>query len=168
MFNRLLVASFIAVSSISFSAQADVFNVGTITPQTQTPVINEFDFEEGSFIADNYQFTLNSSAIFTSNVVFSGISNIGLSLSSSSGPLSLSIFTNAVGPLTSSSITSILLGAGKYTFGIGGFTTSGAYIGSFTIGNPPAVAAVPEPETYAMFLAGLGLLGFASSRKKSS
>jgi hypothetical protein len=29
-----------------------------------------------------------------------------------------------------------------------------------------AVAAIPEPETYAMFLAGLGLLGFASRRKQ--
>jgi len=30
-----------------------------------------------------------------------------------------------------------------------------------------SVTAVPEPETYAMFLAGLGLLGFASRRKKA-
>ena len=27
------------------------------------------------------------------------------------------------------------------------------------------VAAVPEPESYAMFLAGLGLLGFAARRR---
>ncbi len=30
-----------------------------------------------------------------------------------------------------------------------------------------AVSAVPEPETYAMFLAGLGLLGFASRKRKA-
>lgn len=29
-----------------------------------------------------------------------------------------------------------------------------------------SVAAIPEPETYAMFLAGLGLLGFMSRRSK--
>lgn len=29
------------------------------------------------------------------------------------------------------------------------------------------VSSVPEPESYAMFLAGLGLLGFAANRKKS-
>jgi hypothetical protein len=29
------------------------------------------------------------------------------------------------------------------------------------------VAAVPEPETYAMLLAGLGLLGFTAYRRKS-
>ncbi len=33
--------------------------------------------------------------------------------------------------------------------------------------NVSAVAAVPEPETYAMFLAGLGLLGFASRNKQA-
>jgi hypothetical protein len=27
-------------------------------------------------------------------------------------------------------------------------------------------AAIPEPETYAMLLAGLGLLGFAARRRK--
>ena len=30
-----------------------------------------------------------------------------------------------------------------------------------------AVAAVPEPETYAMMLAGLGLLGWAARRRKA-
>lgn len=34
-----------------------------------------------------------------------------------------------------------------------------------TVGS--LVQAVPEPETYAMFLAGLGLLGFAARRKQA-
>ncbi len=46
--------------------------------------------------------------------------------------------------------------------------------GSFSSGNTPisvsinGVPAVPEPETYAMMLAGLGLLGFMARRKKSA
>jgi len=32
---------------------------------------------------------------------------------------------------------------------------------------PGDVAVVPEPETYAMFLAGLGLMGFMAWRRKN-
>jgi hypothetical protein len=35
------------------------------------------------------------------------------------------------------------------------------------VGRVIAVGAIPEPETYAMFLAGLGLLGFMTGRKRS-
>ena len=45
---------------------------------------------------------------------------------------------------------------------------SGAYVGSFTLGNPAQASAVPEPEAYSMFLAGLGLLGFVSRKRKSA
>lgn len=43
--------------------------------------------------------------------------------------------------------------AGNIGFGSGGFDQAG-------------VAAIPEPETYAMMLAGLGLLGFMARRRK--
>jgi choice-of-anchor A domain-containing protein len=33
-------------------------------------------------------------------------------------------------------------------------------------GTPPVLLAVPEPETYAMMLAGLGLMGFVARRRK--
>jgi len=44
---------------------------------------------------------------------------------------------------------------------------SGASAASAGIANGvAAVAAVPEPETYAMMLAGLGLLGYMARRRK--
>ncbi len=39
--------------------------------------------------------------------------------------------------------------------------------GSWVLGTLVQNTPVPEPETYAMFMAGLGLLGFVSRRKKS-
>jgi len=61
-----------------------------------------------------------------------------------------------------------------------GFTDAGASIASITISFKPGslgdivsvddvryVMAVPEPETYAMFMAGLGLMGFIARRRKN-
>lgn len=45
--------------------------------------------------------------------------------------------------------------------GTGGFCNSGDCSAKYT----PIVTAVPEPETYAMMLAGLGLLGFSARRR---
>jgi Lamin Tail Domain/PEP-CTERM motif len=47
--------------------------------------------------------------------------------------------------------------------------TDGAFLSAsgLEIGSASVVAAVPEPETYAMMLAGLGLLGFMFRNKKS-
>ena len=36
----------------------------------------------------------------------------------------------------------------------------------FTSASPPVVAPIPEPQTYAMMLAGLGLLGFSARRRQ--
>jgi len=52
------------------------------------------------------------------------------------------------------------------------FLTYGPAVGNAGAGNGTVnfyeVAAVPEPETYAMFLAGLGLMGFVARRKKNA
>jgi hypothetical protein len=37
---------------------------------------------------------------------------------------------------------------------------------TFSLVQTPSVGVVPEPETYAMFLAGLGLMGFMAKRRK--
>lgn len=74
---------------------------------------------------------------------------------------------------------SVNFGAGSHTLNLYGlenccdggqqtqFKAPGA--SSFTTfsANDGLVSAVPEPESYAMILAGLGLLGFASRRKSA-
>ncbi len=73
-----------------------------------------------------------------------------------------------------------MLNTGQYVVAVSDYTFSedearsglnqNDLFGSYDLvvtGNVSAVAAVPEPETYAMFLAGLGLLGFVSKRKQA-
>jgi FtsH-binding integral membrane protein len=50
------------------------------------------------------------------------------------------------------------------TADISSMTLTGSYIGAAAL----QVVAVPEPETYAMMIAGLGLMGFMVRRKKTA
>jgi len=74
--------------------------------------------------------------------------------------------------------SSFAVGSQWQTFALTGYTglvsltfqdsQSGSFLVApgFGVDNIQLVAAIPEPETYAMLLAGLGLLGFAARRRK--
>lgn len=68
-----------------------------------------------------------------------------------------------VNPGTTSFIQIIRTDARQYT--AGNFGLLNGY-GDNAVGFAPA-AAVPEPETYALMLAGLGVVGFMSARRKN-
>ena len=56
------------------------------------------------------------------------------------------------------------LATGNYYFQIGGAVAAGASKASYTI--LASAAPVPEPHEWAMMLAGLGVVGWASTRAK--
>lgn len=89
------------------------------------------------------------------NQVFFGIADpSGQLLSSATLPASF----GSAGPGTASSVTGIFR-----TTDFGSQINYSATMTSLT----PVVMAVPEPETYAMMLAGLGMLGMAARRRKN-
>jgi hypothetical protein len=76
--------------------------------------------------------------------------------------LSAGTFTN-VGPRLAFGGLESLNSLGNYFIHIAGVSTGAAgYTGTISLESP-----VPEPETYAMMLVGLGLLGFAARRRNS-
>jgi hypothetical protein len=63
------------------------------------------------------------------------------------------------------SLSAYGLSSGTYTLTVTG-TVVGTQGGSY--GGDIVVAAVPEPETYAMLMAGLGLVGCVARRRKQA
>ena len=97
-----------------------------------------------------------STAGWQDGIVFR-LSNLDFSSPGTSFLSSLAINTNLIG-------YSVTIGTHSVDIGLGGthFTPTTYFTGIF------GVSAVPEPETYAMLLAGLGLMGFAARRKPSA
>ena len=130
---------------ISFSVPADTANSG------------------GSIVFSNRSsFTFN--VIFTAFNLYEGVVgvlnpptllNAPIAAGLTGGPVSAFSYSGAAVP-------------GNYWLNVAGnklSSASGGYSGTITT-NP--VAAIPEPETYAMMLAGLGLLGFSARRRNKN
>lgn len=80
--------------------------------------------------------------------------------------LSGGLLTPAGASLTSYSYTVTGLTGTSHTLQFKGVNNSGAYDSSLFLDNVN-VAAVPEPETYAMMMAGLALVGVVARRRKA-
>ena len=86
----------------------------------------------------------------------SGVLQASVSFGASDASAPYQTFDNAAG-LNNTSISQLSV------VGVNGAFVASGSVGE--IGSPGSIAAVPEPETYAMLLAGLGLVG-AMARKR--
>lgn len=122
----------------------------------------------GSFL-DSYCFTLASphsvAASITNVFMTFGAASYGEvgGFASALGGGSLTPSTTLVSPMTVQLLAgSWVLGAGTYYLGVSGSVGSG----TASYGGNIAVTSVPELETYALMLAGLGVIGFLSVRRR--
>lgn len=172
----LLAASAAATIAMPASAATVISNLGVIVvPPTQT-------FSPGVTFGANgantglYQFTVSqNNTQVTSSFTNSAIGNTGLFTFSSIG---LYAGTGTTGTLLQSGTVGTTSGfqfaaLDPYTLTAGNYTV--AYSGT-AIGAPAGVGsnfvfsatAVPEPASWMMMMAGVGMMGFGLRRRKSS
>ena len=160
---NLFLASALALATLaSVNASAAVFNAGFIAANNTTQLLHN-GFVGNGILSDTINFTLLSNAASSSTVAASfeftpalHINNFTASLYDSSNNL---LGTGgSYSPFTTGALT-----AGNYHLNVTGNVT-GAFGGAYSANITPA----PEPETWAMMLAGLGLVASATRRKKSA
>ena len=150
----------------------------TYTGFAGTPTPNVFVTSPGY---TNYGAGLNPTT--TSILAANGDEDILVSFASAVHAVGFDAYYNGLGPGTVDFFDgATLLGSiaynGPAVLGFAGYVGAGSSITSFrwttTLGGQlntgidnVTVAAVPEPETYAMLLAGLGLLGFVARRRSA-
>ena len=182
-FKSAIFATVISVSSVSAFADT-ITNLSVGSLPTSLVYSNSFASASfGSTFWDDYIFTIpNGSAnSVTSSINLDsilGLSNLQARLYTGNVHQTAAVvpgtlmsawgttvnFSPTVG-ITTVVLNPISLLAGTYTLQVKGTVagiSGGSYAGVLNIAQP-----VPEPESYAMLMAGLGLIGFMARRRKS-
>jgi len=145
-----------------FTTGAGVFSATYLG--NESGYVNNFSFGLGSTLLEsNYLGNTISQTVGAGTIGFSFSDNAGLGHT----------FTNGAQQTTTLGFA-ILKGQNnkygnfQYILGFNDSYKGDADYDDFVVGVNFVSAPVPEPETYAMLLAGLGLIGFSARRRKNS
>jgi len=165
------VAAASLLSLVSFGSQAAVTDFASHGALETSGLV----FTAPSFFEDVYTFTLASSAVITSSVSEFGVTGGSFGTLKTYALRSYGAdnligtaddagFSWVYGGLTGAA-HSVTLAAGQYYYDVIGFGSSPVSLYTLSSSLAP-VTTVPEPETYALMLAGLGTLGFLARRRR--
>jgi len=174
---KILLAAVLMASSAAHANFANVPGDGTVGNAYQLGVIGPVPTVLAatvfgaplSYFEDYADFTISGANSASASANTYTLNLAGFNLVEITG-LTVEVWDN-VHPLGSTLYTafsgnnatnSFSLPDGQYHLDISGYLGSTASIGQYSV----AISAVPEPETYAMLLAGLGLVGFSARRRK--
>ena len=162
-FNKIIAAAALSVVAASSFADngggaLDLSSGSTFFGRTPTAP---------SFI-DTYTFTVTGSSLLTGSVDSSAIGDQDIDFTSimiMQGATTIATFANSgTDAQEHYTLGQTVLTAGSYSLVINGLQSAAAasYGGNLAVIATP----VPEPETYALLLAGLGVLGFVARRRR--
>lgn len=153
--SAIVIASVLALAGASAQAFTDTWS------DLSQAYENSVSYgRNGLSFTDTVNFTLTGLSDVSVTVGSTGLSNAVFSLYMGGSLLESTDITGktvVVAPYTS-------LAAGAYSFVVSGTVNSKPGVYNLNA----SVAAVPEPETYALMLAGLGAVGFMARRRKSA
>jgi hypothetical protein len=159
-------------STVAAAAALAVGSVGAFATTTSIDVSSGsagfFNTPPAGGFSDTFNFTLSTAATFTGIVtsVVNGGQDVDLSSVTLSGPSGLFSFAQINSdPFEIWTLpTTTLLTPGSYSLTVLGVNS--AAIGTYS-GDIALSAAVPEPSSYALMLAGAGVIGFVAVRRRT-
>ena len=161
--NKPLIAASAIALGFSSAAHATTYAIG---PLTSAPYINTATVT--GLFSDEYDFSVPATSVAATDVTVNldlgtfgfHISNLSVALYDSTN--SVIAFNTVTGPTDIAASVGSALGAGNYHFLASGTADgTGTNQGIYTF----TTAAVPEAETWAMMLGGIGLLGLRLRRR---
>jgi len=150
-------------------AQAAV--VGDIGPlMSSTTITGNALVAPTTWFDDQFTFSLSVASVVQSNVVtlLGNITPAGYNIVTAGADLTFGTWDDALvvghGFSGTSTPNFDTLAAGTYAFTV--FGKNNAAVSVYALGASAVAVPVPEPETYAMLAAGLGIVGFVASRRR--
>ncbi|MCZ4313861.1 FxDxF family PEP-CTERM protein [Comamonadaceae bacterium G21597-S1] len=164
------------LAGAGFGAHAADYALGVISASGAPTSFNAFHAGAGlTTFDDNFTFTLATAGLTGGSVIdfsipgITGASFTGATLYAGTPGAATATYAVASGTASSMAFSSVLTPAGSYFFNVTGFVTPGVSLGAAYSGALSVAAApIPEPESYAMLLAGLGVMGAIAVRRNKA